>query len=591
MRALGKFLLGTLAVVGFLFLALVGLAWWGFSSLDIEDMMAERAERPDQMVLTLDLRRPFPEGDDAGPLSLLPEAAPLPLSATVRAIDVAAKDPDVRGILAEVGGTQAGIAQVQELRDAVKRFRQSGKPAIVFAETMNEGNDSLDAYLSSSFDEVWLQPSGGVGPLGFAAEVPFLHNLLQEMGVEPQFAARENHKSAVDSFTRDSMSPYQRESLEEMLGGFWSQFVMDVSADRNLSADAVRQMASRSPLLSGEALESGLVDRLGYRHEVESEVRKRANTQGMLPFESYARGILEDEASAVPRLALIQASGPISRGSPESGPFGGGGIYSDVLSDAIHEAMEDGSIEAIVLRIDSPGGSYVASDTVWNTLRQAREKGMPVVVSMGNVAASGGYFIAMAGDHIVAERGTVTGSIGVISGKFALSDLWRNLDVTWNDVSVGGGQSLMYSPNQSFTDEQWVRFEQHLDWIYNDFVSKVADARGMSKQQVRAVAGGRIWTGEAALKNGLVDSLGGMNEAVAEAKILAGISGDTPVTLVPFPKPSSGLDRVLAALGGAPLIGADSESIAALARLVKVLDPVTRRVEAMEQGPLRAPLH
>ncbi|EKV30946.1 Protease IV [Caenispirillum salinarum AK4] len=590
MRALGKFLLGTLAVIGFLFLGLIGLAWWGISSLDFEEMMAGGAERPDQMVLTVDLRREFPEGEPEGPFALLPDGAPLSLSATVRAIDAAAADPDVRGLLAEIGGTQAGMAQAQALRAAVARFRASGKPAIIFAETLNEGNDSLDTYIATAFDEVWLQPSGGVGPLGFATEVPFLRNLLEEVGVRPQFDAREDHKSAFDSLTRDSMDQFQREDLQDLLGGFWSQFVTDVAADRNLSPETVRQVAQQSPLLAPEALDSGLVDRLAYRDEVEAEVFTRAGTQETLPLEAYAGVELEEAPEAAPRVALIQASGPIMRGEAEKGPLGGGaGIYSDTLSRAIEAAVEDGGVRAIVLRIDSPGGSYVASDTVWRTIRRARDRGMPVVVSMGNTAASGGYFIAMAGDHIVAEPGTVTGSIGVVSGKFVLSDLWRKLEVNWDDVSVGGPR-LMYSPNQDFTQAQWAEFQKNLDWIYNDFVSKVAEARGMTKQQVRGLAGGRIWTGAAAAEKGLVDSLGGLDEAVAEAKRRAGIATDTAVALEPFPKPATGLDRLLEALESTPLAGSEAEALAALARVAAMLEPLTRRIEAMEQGPLRAPV-
>lgn len=591
MRAFGKFLVGTLAVVGVLFLGLIGAVWWAVSSWDIQQALTE-VERPETMVLTLDLRRPLPEGEPAGPAGLL-SGEPMPsLTATVRAIDAAAVDPDVKGLLAEVGGTQAGLAQAQALRAAISRFRASGKPALVFAETLNEGDATRDTFLAAAFDEVWMQPSGGVGPLGFAAQVPFARGLLEEIGVRPQFDSREDFKTAVDSFTRREMSEPQREMLNALLGGFWQQYVTAVAADRGLAPEAVQKAAQESPLLGTEAVEAGLVDQLAYRDAVEAEMFTRAGTRETMSLAAYANMLLDHEPpEQTPRIALIHADGPVMRGSAEDAPFGSGaGIYSDTLTQAIEDAVQDGGVRAILLRISSPGGSYVASDTIWHALRRARDRGMPVVISMGDVAASGGYFIAMAGDHILAEAGTVTGSIGVVSGKFVLRDLWQKLNVNWEDVSVGG-PALMYSPNQDFTWEQYQEFQKMLDWIYDDFVQKVAQSRGLTETQVQEIAGGRVWTGAAALDKGLIDGLGGIDEAIAEAKRRAGIATDTPVALESFPKPRGLFERVLEMADSTPLAGAgaDAEALAALARLAKVLAPVTERLEATQHGPLRAP--
>lgn len=590
MRVLGRFLLGILAVVGFLTLGVAGLVWWGVSSLDLKEALRE-VEQPERFVLTMDLRRPFPEGEPATPFRVLEGSSEPSLAATVRAIDRAAADPAVTALLAEVGGTGAGLAQAQDIRAAVQRFRASGKPAWVFAETMNEGDDMVDTYLAAAFGEVILQPSGGIGPLGFASEVPFLRGLLEEVGVQPQFDAREDHKNAFDSLTRRDMSEAQRASLDALLGGFWQQVRADIAADRGLSPEAVQKAAQESPLLPPEALDAGLVDRLAYRDEVEGALFTEAGTSETLSLADYAAAVFADTpATDRPQIALIHASGEVLRGAADETLLGGQqAIHSDTLAEAIQEAVDDPATRAIVIRLDSPGGSYVASDILWRKIRQVRDSGMPVVMSLGNVAASGGYFIAMAGDHIVAEPGSITGSIGVISGKFVLQDLWRKLDINWDEVTVGG-PALMYSPNQPFTWEQWQKFQRQLDWIYQDFVRKVALSRGLTEAQVLEIAGGRIWTGAAAAERGLVDELGGFDRALAEAKRRANIGTDTAVELVTYPRPRSAFERMLEALDSTPLAGTDARTLAALGRIARVLGPVAERVEAAEAGAVRLPL-
>ncbi len=593
MRALGRFVLGLFAVIGLLTVGVIGLLWWGVTSIDLPRTMTD-VKRPDSFILTADLRRPFPEGEAAA-LGGLGSGGEATLAATVRAIDHAAGDPAVAALMAEVGGTGAGLAQAQELRAAIARFRAAGKPAWVFAETLNEGGDVVDTYLAAAFDQVVMQPSGGIGPLGFASEVPFLRGLLEEIGIQPQFDAREDHKNAFDSLTRRDMSDAQRESLTALLGGFWTQVRADIAHDRGLTPEAVEKAAIASPLLPGEALEAGLVDRLAYRDEMENALFADRGTPDTVSLEDYSRGLPDVTTSDRPQIALIHATGQVLRGEAEDSLFGGEtAIHADTMARAIRDAAEDTATRAVIIRIDSPGGSYVASDTIWREIRRVRENGLPVIVSMGNVAASGGYFIAMAADHIVAERGTVTGSIGVISGKFVVQDLWRKLDVQWDTVAVGG-PATMYSPNQSFTWEEWQKFQRHLDWIYDDFVTKVADSRGLSKDQVLDVAGGRIWTGEAAAAAGLVDELGGLDAALAEAKRRANIGTDQAVSLVPFPRPRSTLEQVMALFESGPLIGSDARAVARLARLTGTLEPLAARLQAAEAGSgaggsMRAPL-
>ncbi|MEW5726433.1 MAG: signal peptide peptidase SppA, partial [Pseudomonadota bacterium] len=570
-RRLGRILVGTLAVVGLLTLTLVGVAIWGLSHLDRDKPL------PKRMVMTLDLEAEFQEGESGDPFRRFQGDKVYVLREVVAAIDRAAKDERVTGLFATIGDPRLGMAGAQEVRDAVLRFRASGKPAVVFAETLGEaGGGTIAYYLASAFGEVWLQPSGDVGVTGFLAESPFFRGTLDMLGIQPRFSARHEYKSAIEAFTETGFSEKHAESLNALLDSWMDQAVTGVAAARRLPPEKVRPLLGNGPLLAAEALSAGLVDKLGYRDDALAAASGLATKPKEVDAGDYAARLSERGGT---RVAVITGTGAIHRGESDA-PFGADGFGSDTIAEAFRDAIDDPEIKAILFRVDSPGGSYVASDTIWHEVRRARAAGKPVVASMGEVAASGGYFVAMAADRVVAQPGTITGSIGVFSGKFVLADFWNKLGVTWDRVERGDNAG-MWSFNRDFSPQAWDRLNLMLDRIYDDFVAKAAQGRNLPAERMDAVARGRIWTGADAQKVGLVDVLGGYDVALAEVRKLLKLSPDDTLDLETYPKAKEPWQVLARALGG---MGAGQAEMRTLARVMKVLEPVAEQVDAAGPG-------
>jgi protease-4 len=454
-----------------------------------------------------------------------------------------ARDDDrVRAIVAKVGGTGMGLARVQEVRDAVADFRTSGKLSVAWAESFGEfTHGNLPYYLATAFDKIYLQPSGSVGLTGFQIEQMFLHDALAKVGIDFQSAKRHEYKSAADNLTERGFTGPAREAALRLTESVTAQLVQAIAERRGMTEQTVRDLVADGPFLAQDAKEKGLVDALGYRDEVYTQVRGEAGPDAILLYIArYNRTqALTQRARRLPArepfVALIHASGPIKSGRSGRGPFGDGPMGSDTVSAALRAAADDPRAKAVLLRVNSPGGSYSASDTIWREVVRLRGRGKPVVVSMGDVAASGGYFIAMAADVIVAQPGTLTGSIGVILGKPVFSRLLDRAGVTIDSVG-NGGNSLMLAPTHPFSEQDWDRINAWLDAIYRDFTGKVAAGRNMSAERVHELARGRVWTGADAAANGLVDELGGMHKAAAIARTRAGLPASAP--LRNFPKVS-----------------------------------------------------
>ena len=573
LRWLWYLVVGAFALVGaVLIFTIVGLALlWRDFTLPSEPM-------PETAVLQLDLREEIVEAD---PLSLPligPIEPQLAMHQLIDGIHAAAADDRVTGLIARVSGTQLGIAQIEEIRTAIAEFRESGKPTIAYTETFGEGGDgTLDYYLASAFDEVWMQPSGEIAMTGLRLEMPFLRSMLADLGIRAEFAAREDYKSAADMFVRDEMSPAHRRNLEALLRSWMTQITGDIAAARGLEAGDVQDLIDKAPLAADVAVEAGLIDTLGYRDEAERSVRADAADASLYPFMDYALQVEAPEDAAL--VALVHGVGPIHLGEASGDGFSASDMGSDSIVAALRQARDTEDVVAIVLRLDSPGGSYVASDTIWQEVRRTREAGIPIVVSMGNVAASGGYFVAAPADAIVADRATITGSIGVLSGKFVLEGLWADLDIGWDGVGFGAN-SDMYSPNQPFTEAQWLKLDETLDRIYEDFLLRVADGRGMERDAVREVAQGQIWSGTDALERGLVDELGGLRTAIAVALEKAGYARTADYRLVTVDGYDIEFDG---------MVGEIEASIAALRDAAKLLSKVSAWVDAgesMNSGPV-----
>ncbi|SDV02099.1 protease-4 [Microlunatus sagamiharensis] len=484
------------------------------------------------LLLEIDLTSAPADPAPGDPLARLaargrPQRGPL-----LRALHEAGSDRRVVGLVAKVGGTLPW-ALAQELRAGVAAFAASGKPTVAWAESFAAGGSDLPAYaLASAFDEVWLQPTGEVALLGVAVETTFLRGALDKLGVEPELQGRYEYKNAVDRISRSELTPAHRESLERLSGSLLEGAVADVGAGRGLPVEEVRRLVDTGPRTADEARRAGLVDRLGYRDEVYASVRARVGEDATLLFADRWRPRRRPALPSLPgrsrgHVAVVEVRGGIVSGPSRRGASGPS-VGSDTVTADLRAVLDDDSARAVVLHVDSPGGSAVASDTIWRDVCRVRDSGRPVVVSMGSVAASGGYYVACPADVVVALPATLTGSIGVFGGKFVVTDLLERVGLTTGVVEQGA-RARMFSARRSFTDEERERLDASLDAVYQDFTSRVAEGRGLSREAVEGVARGRVWTGADARTVGLVDELGGLHDAVRIARERADLPDRAPV--------------------------------------------------------------
>jgi protease-4 len=513
-----------------------------------EQLARLRRQRTAPLILELDLTDGIAEEPPSDPVSAVLTMRRSRLADLLDGLRRARSDQRVKALVTKVGGRPIGLATVQEIRRAVEEFRDAGKLTVAWSETFGEFSaGNVPYYLATAFETIYLQPSGDLGLTGIAMERFFLRGTLDHLGIDFQVAKRHEYKSAAEQLTERSFSGPAREATERLAESVTGQLTDAIAERRRLDPAKVRELIDRGPFLATAAHEAGLVDELGYRDEVYARVRKQAGPDAvLLPLARYQRSrAFTERARNLPsprqrHVALIYATGPIRRGRSGRGPLSGGAMGSDTISAALRAAAADDAARAIVLRVNSPGGSYVASDTIWREVVRARNAGKPVVVSMGDVAASGGYFIAMAADAIVAQPGTVTGSIGVLSGKPVLGELLGRAGVTTDSVTEGA-HSDMFNTTRPFTEDEWALVNDWLDHIYADFTGKVAAGRRMSPPRVHELARGRVWTGADALANGLVDELGGLDRAAAIARRRAGLPVAAPLRIYPRNAP---LDRL-----------------------------------------------
>ena len=491
-------------------------------------MLARPGHRP-FLLLEMDLTELPAEVDSDDPLARLRARGRPQLRSILRALHEAAADRHVVGLIAKVGGALPW-ATMQELRLGVRAFAASGKPTFAWAESFGEGSGDMAAYvLATGFDTIWLQPGGGLGLLGVGVETTFVRGALDRLGIEPQFEQRYEFKNAADRYMRTEYTEAHRIALDRLAESVFTEAVAAIAAGRAIEAVRVRELADTGPRTAPEALEAGLVDALGYRDEVYAAMRSRVGADAELLFADrwHPRRRPHVPARRRGHVALIEVRGVIASGRTRRGPMGRQ-VGSDSIGASLRAATSDEHVRAVVLHIDSPGGSAVASDTIWREVCRVREAGKPVVVSMGEAAASGGYYIACPADVIVALPSTLTGSIGVFGGKMVVRELLDRIGVTTGSVSQGA-RSLMFSPRRGFSDDERERFAATIDAIYVDFVAKVAQGRGRPVAEIEAIARGRVWTGSDALGIGLVDELGGLRDAIRIARLRAGLSDDAPV--------------------------------------------------------------
>ncbi len=500
----------------------------------------------------------------------------------VDTLERASRDDRVAGLVARLGGSGMGMAQVQEIRDAVRNFRAHKKFAVAFSETFGEfGPGGGSYYLATAFDQVWLQPSGDIGLTGIVMETQFLRGGLDKLGVVPRLDHRYEYKSAMNVFTEKKYTAAHREANEAVMKSWFSQMVRGISEGRRIPEDRVRALVDRGPFLGQEAVDAKLVDGLAYRDDVYSKVKQKAGQDAeLLNISQYLQRAGRPHASGR-AIALIYGAGGVQRGRSGFDPlFGSTSMGSDTVAAAFRAAVKSPSVKAILFRVDSPGGSYVASDTIWRETVRARKAGKPVIVSMGNLAGSGGYFVAMAADKIVAQPGTITGSIGVLGGKILTSGAWDKIGISWDEVHTGNNARI-WSSTSDYTPEEWKRFEAWLDRVYADFTGKVAEGRRLPKQRVLEIAKGRIWTGEDAKKLGLVDELGGFPAALTLARKAARIPDTEEVRIEVFPRKKTTFEAFMDLLSGRQRESSESSaSTAALMRTLELIQPFARQMRS-----------
>ncbi|MBX9621433.1 MAG: signal peptide peptidase SppA [Alphaproteobacteria bacterium] len=543
-RSVLKFIFSTFfwicSVIGIVFVSLIFFLYLG----GIGPFSPSTQPLKKDSVLSIILNGTYVEHTDSkgiGSLFLGKEAS---LYELTQGIIKAASDDKIKGLVVRIESPSLGTAQLQELREALSTFRDSGKPNWCYTDSFGDSSSGTGLYyLATACEEIWLQPLGTVNLTGINLEVPFGKNALEKLDITPEIAQRKEYKSFVEMFTRDDFSEASREAQQAIADSILSQIVESIAKDRKLSHDHVRFLIANGPYLTQEALKEKLVDKVEFRQALIAVIKERLGQQ--IPFLKMA-SYLQNFQQSVPgdKVALIFGSGTIQRDGGRS-PLDEVVISSNATEKAFQQAADDKDVKAIVYRINSPGGSPVASETIYNIIRHTQQVAKkPVIISMSDAAASGGYWVSLAGSKIIAQPATLTGSIGVFGGKFIVSGLLEKLGVHIGNISTSDN-ATMWSFTQSFNPAQWMKLNAIMDDVYQNFTSRVAQNRHMTLEQVEKVARGRVWTGEQALALGLVDQLGSLTAAIALAKKEAGLPPTAGIAIYP---PSKTLLEELASL-------------------------------------------
>ncbi len=561
------------------FLAILGALWLVAMVIMIVAVIGSKGTVPEKTILEADFEQALPEDIPDNPTAKFLMNERPTVRDVVDALDRGAEDDRVVGMVARIGAAPLGIAKVQEIREAVQRFRAHKKFAIAYAETFGEFGPGNGAYyLATAFDQIYLQPSGDIGLTGIIMETPFVKGTLAKLGMTFHGDHRYEYKNALNTLTETKYTSPHKEAMTAIMTSWFNQMKEGICQARQIAPEKFQAMVDGGPYLGKEAVDAKLVDGVAYRDQVYTQARSKAGARAQF---LYLGKYLDRAGHPHERgkaIALVFGLGGVTRGKSDYDPVQGSqNMGSDTVAGAIRAAAADKDVKAILFRVDSPGGSYVASDTIWREVVNARKAGKPVIVSMGDLAGSGGYFVAMAADKIVAQPGTITASIGVLGGKMLTSGLWDKVGLSWDEVHQGNN-ATMFTGTHDYTPAEWARFEAWLDRVYVDFTGKVADGRKLPKEKVLEIAKGRIWSGQDAKNLGLVDELGGYDTALNLARKAANIADGEDVRIIVYPRPKTLFQSLLQRQGPD---NSDKEAVGqTLARILEIVQPMARQLDA-----------
>src|SRR5436190_2658333 len=511
---------------------------------------ALRGNRPsiqDNSVLALKISGSMPDYVPDDPFRRLFGGQPQSLGGLMAQFRKAKVDKRITAVMLDIDMSEAGWAKSEEIRGAIQDFRTSGKPVYAYIEMgLNK-----DYYIASACDKIFVPPPGELFTIGLAADVMFFRGTLDKLGVYPDMYQIGKYKSAGDTFTQKQMTDAHREYINSMLDDLYGRYVEGIAQSRKKTVDEVKTLIDNAPYSAAQAKDAGLIDGALYRDDVEKELKKRLgygeNDQLHIARASDYRQISQESLglNKGEKIAVVYAAGDIVSGRSSFGSSGEETIGSDSLVKTINEARDDKGIKAIVLRIDSPGGSGLASDIIWRAIEAAKAK-KPVVVSMSDVAASGGYYIACNANKIVAQPSTITGSIGVVGGKPVVKGFYDWIGVS-NQYVMRGKNAGMFRETEKFNDTEQAKFKEFLNNTYDDFITKVGKGSNKDKYYIMAIGQGRVWTGAQGKEKGLVDEYGGLDKAIEVAKQLANIPADKSIQRVIMPQPPTFLEQLMSA--------------------------------------------
>ena len=529
-----KFLLGF--VIGILFVALAVVI---LVAAAVRYGSARRPTVAANSTLVLQLEGELPEQSPVDlPVPFLEKQQPLSIVETWQLLRNAATDPRIKGIMLEPRGLQVGWAKLEELRGDIVEFKKSGKPVYAYLK----GAGTKEYYLATAADRLFMSPEDELDVKGLRAELMFVKGTLDKLGIELEFEHVGKYKDAPDMFTKTGSSPETREVIGQVLDQFYGELIRTIAEGRKKGPAAVRALIDNGPFVGKEALSGGLVDALLYEDEVYDRLKQELKLSQIdkIAEHNYMRATADTGGDNATRIALVVGEGNITRGATNDA--GTNGITTAGMIRRLRQVRDDASIKAVILRIDSPGGDGIASDDILHEAKLLSQK-KPTVISMSDLAASGGYFIAMTGDPVVAYRNTETGSIGVFFGKLNLRSLYDKIGMK-KEIFKRGHFADIDTEYAPLNEEQRAKLRTEIEIFYRGFVQRVADGRKRQYDDVEALAQGRVWTGAQAKQNGLVDELGGIDRAIELVKQKAKIAASERITLVAYP-PRRNLLQVL----------------------------------------------